>query len=159
VLGVVLAAGLWWAYFDVVALFVASRLTAAEPGRAQNELARDAYSLIHFPVVAGIVLVALGLKKTLEHVGDPLAAVPAAALCGGAALFLLGNVAFKARAVRALSAQRIAAAAVLAALIPVSTRVTAVVALGLVAGVVAALVAFETTRFGEGRAEIRHPST
>ena len=48
------------------------RLTAAAPGREQNELARDSYSYLHFPMVAGIVLVALGMKKTIAHVEDPL---------------------------------------------------------------------------------------
>ena len=52
-------------------------------GREQNELARDSYSYMHFPMVAGIVLVAMGLKKTLAHVDDPLDMVPAFALLGG----------------------------------------------------------------------------
>jgi hypothetical protein len=43
--------------------------------------------------VAGIVLFALGLKKTLEHVGDPLETVPAVAMLGGTALYLLAHVA------------------------------------------------------------------
>ena len=52
------------------------RLVEAEPGREQNELARDAYGVLHFPIVAGIVLAALGLKTTLAHVGDPLDPFP-----------------------------------------------------------------------------------
>ena len=82
-LGVALAAALWWLYFDVIAWLAERRLSSAAPGREQNELARDAYSLLHFPMVAGIVLAALGLKTTLAHVGDPLHVVPAAALVGG----------------------------------------------------------------------------
>ena len=38
------------------------------PGRERNEIARDSFSYLHFPMVAGIVLLALGLKKTLGHV-------------------------------------------------------------------------------------------
>jgi hypothetical protein len=38
-------------------------------------------------MIAGIVLFALGLKKTIEDVGDPLATVPAVALCGGLSLY------------------------------------------------------------------------
>jgi len=85
-LGVVVAATLWWLYFDVVAIAAERRLTRAAQGREQNELARDSYSYIHFPMLAGIALIAVGLKQTLEHVGRPLALVPAAALLGGAAL-------------------------------------------------------------------------
>ncbi len=72
VLGVALAAALWWAYFDVVALISARRLGEAEAGRAQNELARDSYSYIHLLMVAGIVLVAFGMKTTIGHYGEHL---------------------------------------------------------------------------------------
>lgn len=80
--GVVVAAALWWLYFDVVAVVAARRLARAEVGREQNEIARDSYSYLHFPMVAGIVLVALGRKKTLGNVGDSLDAVPAVAMGG-----------------------------------------------------------------------------
>ena len=73
VLGVALAAALWWIYFDVVALVSARRLGEAEAGRVQNELARDSYSYIHLLMVAGIVLVALGLKMTIGHFDEHLA--------------------------------------------------------------------------------------
>jgi low temperature requirement protein LtrA len=60
-LGVAVAAALWWSYFDVTALTAEHRLSGTAPGRERNELARDAYSYLHFPMVAGIVLMALGL--------------------------------------------------------------------------------------------------
>ncbi len=84
VLGVALTAAMWWIYFDVVAIVSARRLAEAEPGRVQNEMARDSYSYLHLPMVAGIVLVALGLKKTIGHFDDHLDTVPAFALLGGA---------------------------------------------------------------------------
>ena len=67
VLGIFLAAALWWTYFDVVALISARRLGEAEVGRPQNELARDSYSYIHLLMVAGIVLMAYGMKVTIGH--------------------------------------------------------------------------------------------
>ena len=76
VLGTALAAAMWWAYFDVVAIVATRRLERAEVGRVQNEMARDSYSFLHFPMVAGIVLVALGLKKTLGHVDHHLETRP-----------------------------------------------------------------------------------
>ncbi len=71
VLGVALASAMWWTYFDIVAIVAGRRLAEAEPGRAQNEMARDSYSYLHLPMVAGIVLVALGLKTTIGHFERP----------------------------------------------------------------------------------------
>src|ERR671936_1623563 len=114
VLGIALAAAMWWIYFDVVALVSARRLMRARRGRELNALARDSYSYLHFPMVAGVVLVALGLKKTLGNVEDPLETVPAFALLGGVAFYLLGHVGFRWRNVHRFSGQRVLAAAVCA---------------------------------------------
>ncbi|MGH3131506.1 MAG: low temperature requirement protein A, partial [Gaiellaceae bacterium] len=75
-LGIAVVAAMWWAYFDVVAIVAQRRLTQAR-GAARAAQARDSYSYLHLPMVAGIVLFALGLKKTLADVDDPLEAVPA----------------------------------------------------------------------------------
>ena len=72
VLGVVVSAALFWLYFDVVSLVAARRLSNATPGREQNAIARDSFTYLHLPMVAGIVLVALGFKKTLAHVHEHL---------------------------------------------------------------------------------------
>jgi low temperature requirement protein LtrA len=122
VLGVVLAAGLWWAYFDQVALAAERRLIRAQ-GQERAALARDFYSYLHLPMVVGIVLVALGIKKTLAHLGDPLGTIPAVALCGGVALYLLGHNAFRLRDVGSLSVPRLVAAAASLILVPVALRV------------------------------------
>ena len=154
--GVVVAAALWWLYFDVVAVVAARRLARAEVGREQNEIARDSYSYLHFPMVAGIVLVALGLKKTLGNVGDSLDAVPAVAMLGGAAVYLLAHVAFRARNVRTLNRQRLVCAVLLVALIPLTTELPALATLGLLAGVLTSLIAYEAVRFAEARDRVRH---
>ncbi len=156
VLGVAISAGLWWLYFDVVALVAERRLHNAAPGRERNEIARDSFSYLHFPMIAGIVLLALGLKKSLEHVGDPLHAEPATALLGGIAVYLLAHVAFRWRNVHRFSGQRLAAAAVLVALVPVAVEVPALATLGIVTGVLLALIAYETIRFAELRERLRH---
>jgi low temperature requirement protein LtrA len=156
VLGVGVAAALWWLYFDVVALVAEHRLTDAAPGRERNEVARDSYSLLHFPMVAGIVLLALGLKKTLGHVEDPLKLVPAVALLGGAALYLVAHVAFRLRSVRRFSGQRLACAVVLAALVPAAVELPALATLGAVCALLAVLIAYERVRFAELRDRLRH---
>ena len=113
VLGVALTAAMWWTYFDVVAIVAGRRLVEAEPGRTQNEMARDSYSYMHLVMVAGIVLVALGMKTTIGHFGDHLHAVPAFALLGGLAIYLLGHVAFRYRHVHTINRQRLLLAIVL----------------------------------------------
>jgi low temperature requirement protein LtrA len=155
VLALVVAAALWWLYFDVVALVAERRLREAT-GAAQALLARDSYSYLHFPMVAGIIFFALGVKKTLAHVDDPLETVPAVALCGGVALYLLAHVAFRLRNVRTLNKQRLVVAAVLLALIPAGTSLPALGTLAVVAGIAAGLIAYEALRFAEARERVRH---
>ncbi len=156
VAGVVIAAALWWLYFDVVALVAERRLSSAAVGREQNEIARDSYSYLHFPMVAGIVLLALGVKKTLGHVGDPLHAVPASALLGGTALYLLAHVAFRLRNVHTLNLPRLLTAIVLVALVPLAVEVPALVSIIALAAILVLLIAFEAIRFAEARDRIRH---
>jgi low temperature requirement protein LtrA len=154
--GIAIAAALWWAYFDVVALVAERRLANATPGRERNTIARDSFSYLHFPMVAGIVLLALGLKKTLEHVGDPLKVVPATALVGGAAIYLLAHVAFRYRNVHRFSWQRVLCAVVLVALLPAAVEIPALLTVTIVGALLAALIAFETWHFAELRDRMRH---
>jgi len=163
VLGLTVAACIWWAYFDVVAL-MAERVLRRAQGEERTRLARDAYSYVHLPIVAGVVLLALGLTEVLEHVGDgshhdlseALPVLPLVALFGGVALFLLGEVAFKYRVVRRVTPHRMIAVVLLLALIPAGARVPALGALALVAVVMVALIAFESVRYAEIREQVRH---
>jgi low temperature requirement protein LtrA len=156
VLGTVVAAALWWLYFDVVALAAERRLGEATPGREQNSLARDSYSYLHFPMVAGIVLIAVGMKKTLAHVDEQLELVPAVAMLGGTALYLLAHVAFRLRNTRTLSRRRLVTALVFVALVPLALEVPSLVTLAVAAAVLSGLIAYEALRFAEARGRIRH---
>jgi low temperature requirement protein LtrA len=155
-LGIVVISALWWLYFDVAAILARTRLTQAS-GVAQVNLAREGYSYLHLPLVAGIVLFAFGLKTTLGHAGQELATVPAVGLCGGAALYLLGHVAFLFRTTGRLWRRRTIGAVVLLALIPAAVAVPALAALGLVAAVCSSVVAYEAIRRREHRTQVRHP--
>jgi low temperature requirement protein LtrA len=157
VLGIVVAASLWWLYFDVVAPVSTRRLVAAE-GAERNRMARDSFSYLHFPMVAGIALVALGMKKTLGHVGDPLHLVPTVALLGGAALYLFAHVAFRLRNVRTLNRRRLGLGILLLALVPALYTAPALVSLGVLATLLTVLISYETWRYGEARHRVRHPS-
>jgi low temperature requirement protein LtrA len=156
VLGIAVAGALWWLYFDVVALVAARRLANATAGRERNAIARDSFSYLHFPMVAGIVLLALGLKKTLAHVGDPLALVPAFAALGGTALYLLAHVAFRWRNVHRFSGQRLLCAALLLALLPAATELPALATLSILVAVLGVLIGYETVHFAELRDRLRH---
>lgn len=157
VLGVGLAAALWWAYFDVVALVTEQRVTRAVEGRERNALARDSYSYLHFPMAAGIVLVAVGLEHTLAHVDEPLPAVSAFALLGGVAVYLLAHVALRLRNARSLNHHRLLLALVLLALVPVAEAVESpsLVTLAVVTGLLWAMVGLETSRYGDARTRLR----
>jgi low temperature requirement protein LtrA len=96
------------------------------------------------------------MKKTIAHVDEPLETVPAVALCGGVALYLLAHVAFRLRNVGSLNKQRCVASVVLLALIPIATEVDALIAVLLVAAVSCGLIAYEAIRFREARDRVRH---
>ncbi len=158
VLGVALTAAMWWTYFDVVALVAGRRLERAEKGRQLNEMARDSYSYLHLPMVAGIILVAFGLKVTIAHHADHLHAVPAFALLGGLAAYLLGHVAFRFRHVHTINRQRLGLAAVLAILVPVATELPALATLAIANALIWAMIVYETRLYGEGRRRVRRPA-
>jgi low temperature requirement protein LtrA len=150
-LGIGVAAAFWWLYFDVVALLAERDLARLPPGRERNERARDAYSYLHFPLVAGIVLSALGLKKTLDDVGKELDVEIATALLGGAALYLLAHVAIRLRTVGTLSIHRLVCAVILLALIPAAVGLPALVTLAGLAAVLFALIGLEAIHFADSR--------
>ncbi len=154
-LGLVLAASLWWAYFDVVAI-VAQRKLCALTGLAQAHLARDSYSYLHLPMIAGIVLLALGVKKVVADVHSPLETVPAVALCGGVALYFAAHIAFRHRNVGSVNWQRTVAATACLATIPLALHADALLPLATVTAICTALIVYEAIHHREARERIRH---
>ena len=152
-LGIAVIAALWWSYFDWVAFYAQARLAQAT-GAERAILARDLYSYLHLPMVAGIVLFAFGLKQTLAHVGDPLG-FAAVGLCGGLAMYLSAHVLLRLRMGGGLGHGRPVATVVLVGLVPVAAGVPALVALAAVAAVCAGLIAYEALRYPYARAWIR----
>ena len=120
-------------------------------------LALHSYSYLHLPMVAGIVLFALGLKKTLGDFGDALDTVPAVGLCAGSALYLLGHIAFLFRTTGRVFRRRTGGAIVLLALVPVAVVIPALAALALVSVVCSLVVASEVIRYRADRIRVRHP--
>jgi low temperature requirement protein LtrA len=155
VLGIGIAAGLWWIYFDLVALISAQRLTEAPRGRVQNALARDSYSYIHLLLVAGVVLTAFGLKSVIAHIGEHLHDVQAFALLGGPAIYLLGLVCFRLRHVQTLNRHRLGLAILLLALFPAATQVSALLAEAIVFALLWGMIAIELRGYDERRDRLR----
>jgi len=162
-LGIAIAAALWWAYFDAVAL-AAERVLARARGDHRVALATHGFTYLHLPLVAGILLMALGFKKVLAYVGDTehhtltdaLHGVPLYALYGGVALYLLGHTGFGLRVLGSLKPYRLGVAALILLLIPVAAHVPATAALALLAAVLCGLVSYETYTYAEARAELRN---
>jgi low temperature requirement protein LtrA len=164
-LGVSVLAALWWAYFDVHAVLGQSRL-AETRGATRARLARDLYSYLHLPMVAGIVLFAVGLESAVAHLGAPLAPVPAAALCGGLSLYFLAHVAMRVRLVALIprgtpgrpgwiGPGRLAAAAGTLAVLPAALTLPALATLALVAALCWALIAWDVLHYRAHRSEVR----
>jgi low temperature requirement protein LtrA len=163
VLGLAVAASIWWMYFDVAATVAEHRLSQLT-GAARAAMARDSYTYLHMPMIGGIVLLALGLKKALLYVADTehygptkaLEGIALWALTAGVALFLVAHSAFRRRNIGAWNRQRLVLAAVLLAITPLLANVPAAAAVGVVAALCVLLICYERWRFGAWRAQIRN---
>ena len=112
---------------------------------------------MHFPMVAGIVLVALGLKKTLAHVERSARARARLRAAGrGRRSTCSGHVAFRFRHIHTINRRRLLLALALLALLPAAVELSALATLALVAALLCALIAYETISYGEGRDRVRH---
>jgi low temperature requirement protein LtrA len=162
-LGLGVASALWWIYFDAT-VYYGERALATEPEDSRTALARDAYTFLHFPMVMGIVLLALGLKKVLEYVGDtehhhlddPLKGIGLIALYGGVVLYLLGHVGFKRRTMHQWSGSRLITAALVVIAVPLVLDVPALGQLAVLTALLTGLVIFEAFRYAQERDELKH---
>lgn len=153
-MGVAVVCAMWWLYFDIVSI-AAERILGSVTGAVRAAMARDSFTYIHFFMVWGIVLVALGLKKTLLDVDGPLKALAVVSLYGGLAMYLLAHVAFRLRNTGTVNIQRLVTAVLLLVLIPLGMAVPALYALGIATAVIVLLVVYETVRFREVRHTLR----
>ena len=153
-LGLLVAMSFWLAYFDFFTIR-GRQLLDERSGAERIAIARDVFTYLHLPMVAGIVLFAFAVKSVLKHVGGELGTIEALALCGGSALYLFAYVALRFRVARSVRGGRLVAAVTCLLLIPVTTVVPALVALALIAGVWVALHAYELIWWREARAQLR----
>jgi low temperature requirement protein LtrA len=152
-IGFAIAVCLYWLYFANVRE-VASRALgeASEVRRAQ--IGRDAYTFAHFPMIAGILYMAVGIEEVVVHVarggstvsGAPLDWPALIALFGGAALYLVGRMAFLLIAARSFPPAQLVVAVTSLLVIPAARNLPALAALGLVGALLICLVGYEQLR-------------
>jgi low temperature requirement protein LtrA len=161
-LGLTVSVALWWEYFDVVAP-VAERVLAQRTGVERVRLARDSYTYLHFPMIAGIIYLALGLKKVAQYVADtehhaltdPLKGVGLWALYAGVAVYLIGHLGFRLRNVGSINRPRAVVAVLLLAAPLAVAGLPALAQLAVLAGLLVALVLYEVVAYAEARAAVR----
>jgi len=143
---------MWWIYFNIGAERASRRIAnARDPGR----LARFAYTYLHIPLVAGIILAAVGDEFVLSHPTGHTDLKTAAVLAGGPALYLLGNFLFK----RATTANRTALShlvglGLLVVLAPLALVVQPVTFLAAMTAVLVLVAVWETLSLGTRREDV-----
>jgi low temperature requirement protein LtrA len=132
---------MWWIYFNAMA-GMGSRMIEqyADPGR----VARIAYTYLHIPIVAGIVVAAVGDEFLLAHAMEPADVSAALTIVGGPALYLLGILLFKWSIFGRISSAKALGMAALVALMPLHGAMSALALAGAVLIILAAVAAGET---------------
>jgi low temperature requirement protein LtrA len=149
VLGLLLSAGMWWAYFGADDDEEAERALTAAPAARQPWIALEGFGVAHYALLLGIVLVAAGLKKATGHPYDALTFGQALTLGGGVAVFLAADVAFRRILSLGRSTHRSVAALLALATVPLGSEIAAVTQLAALVVILAAALA------GEGVARSR----
>lgn len=156
ILGVTVSICLWWLYFDLASR-AAERSLHEAVGAERVKLAIEAYTYLHYPLVAGVVLAALGVEEVLAHVqeSEGLGYFATVGLFGGPALYLLGYVAFGWRMHGTLKTSRLTTALLLCAAIPPIASLPPLGGLVLLVGILGSLVLWEARLYSDIRGQLR----
>ncbi|MFY1635053.1 low temperature requirement protein A [Solwaraspora sp. WMMB335] len=162
-LGIALICALWWTYFDARS-YGAEQVLHHTQGIDRARLARDAYTLLHFPMVFGVVLLSLGIKQVLDHLAslagneDPdavLNPIHLRVLYAGVLLYLLALLAFQARVSRNVDWLAALPILLIGAILPVADRLSPFTALAVLSVITVGTVALETVRYRGARRQLR----
>ena len=145
VLGLLLSAGLWWAYFGADDDEQAERALTDAPAARQPWIALEGFGIAHYFLLLGVVLAAAGVEKAIAHAYDPLATAEALVLGGGVALFLAADVGFRRVLGLGRSLHRAVAALLALATVPLGSEVAAVAQLAALVVVLAVALAGEAS--------------
>ncbi|MEU3457079.1 low temperature requirement protein A [Micromonospora sp. NPDC006766] len=163
VLGIAIAAALWWAYFDTLVYGVEQRMHGTREPAARARLARNAYTYLHLPMVAGIIFFALGLKDLLHEAalphtpawGEQLGSFWVAVLYGGVAVYLLSLAACALLVLRTLRWPLLVGVAVILLVALGAAWLPELVAVAVLAVLCVATMVAETLNEGGRRRQIR----
>ncbi|HKR99192.1 MAG TPA: low temperature requirement protein A, partial [Candidatus Dormibacteraeota bacterium] len=126
VMGLLLSACLWWAYFGSGDAERAEEAIARAPRARRAQMAVYGYGWWHIAILLGVIAIAGAMRHAIGHASIELNSGQAIMLGGGAAVFMVGDVLFR----RVLGIDRgmwrLAAAALALATIPLGTQVSAV---------------------------------
>jgi low temperature requirement protein LtrA len=149
VLGLTLAAALWWVYFGNEDERAEEVLLRAAP-RDRGRIAVNAFFYAFIPMLLGVVIAAAGVVGALHDVGAVLGIGPALLLAGGVALYLVGEAFFRfVLDIRPIGYRAAAALAALATL-PLGLGVSAAAQLVALVAILAAMLAVEEARARRG---------
>ena len=144
---------MWWIYFSSTAEAASKAIAESkDPGA----IARVAYTYAHLPIIAGIIVTAVGDEWVIHHPVGHADAKTAAALVGGPALFLLGVLLFKRAVFKRWSRSRLLGLAALAALAVVAMRLEPLMLSWLTTLALVAVGAWETLTPRPAEAEPEH---
>jgi low temperature requirement protein LtrA len=128
---------MWWIYFHIGAERGSREFAgAADPGR----MARNVYTYFHIPIVAGIVVCAVADEIAIAHPVGHLSPGAAAALLGGPALYLVGNIYFKRASAKYYPLSHLAGLGLLAIVAAISPTLEHVTPLALAAATTVILI-------------------
>ncbi|WP_347405408.1 low temperature requirement protein A [Micromonospora sp. WMMD980] len=162
-LGILIVAALWWAYFDTLAFALEQALHQARDRAARLRLTRDVYTFLHLPMIVGTILFALGLKDLLAEAaapenpswGLPLGGFWVTVFYGGIGLYLLSLAGCWWLALREVHRPLLATVVALAAVAPLVAPIPELIALGVLAVLTVAGVAWETRSENGRRRRVR----
>jgi low temperature requirement protein LtrA len=141
---------LWWTYFGWLKDAIEHHVAAA-PSSELGPLARDAYSLLHFALVGGIISLSAAVKELVFHPEDPLPPGGRVALTLGLVLFLGATAAAWRRAGGGVLWARIVGGLVLGTVTATATVAPGVEVVLVVAGL-ALVIAVEHWMIGRSTA-------
>jgi low temperature requirement protein LtrA len=145
----VVAAGLWWSYFDKAAPFVET-VFVLKTGKARGRFARDAYSLLHYPIIVGIVFFAVAAEEVVVHPDEALSTVIGVAMALGVAMVLVSTVASVFRWIPRIFLLRVAMGIGLILVVWVTSGISAVATGAIVAAVLVIELTWEHIHHWQG---------
>jgi low temperature requirement protein LtrA len=156
VLAVILSLSLWWLYFDGASA-AGEHFLSKRTGVERAKLGSDAYTYLHFLLVTGVIISALGVEEVIAHVAttEPLGLFAACALFGGTSLYLAGHALFWRRVSGKWAVLRLVGGMLLLLLIPAGAALPPLAALAIAVAVTAANAASDLIKYRSARSAMR----